>query len=227
MIQHIALIPDGNRRWATSKGLPSVHGHKHAVETILPQLYDTLLELGVPYCTFWAMSPDNFKKRSSFEVNNLFGLLFHFFEAQLKDFKEKNIRVKIIGNLEELPEKVQQHLKRAMEETKHNTRMTFIIAMNYGGRDEVIRGIKKLIESNVSSKEITEKTLGSVLDTADIPDPDIIIRTGGEQRTSGFLLWQSEYTEYFFLDKFFPDFTPEDLKNCISEYEHRQRRFGK
>ncbi|HRN70150.1 MAG TPA: polyprenyl diphosphate synthase [Candidatus Woesebacteria bacterium] len=227
MIKHIALIPDGNRRWATANGLPSVQGHKYAVETILPQLYDTLLELGISYCTFWAMSPDNFKKRSSFEVNNLFGLLFHFFEAQLKDFKEKNIRVKIIGNLEELPEKVQQHLQRAMEETKHNTRMTFIIAMNYGGRDEVIRGVKKLMESGISSKEVTNEKLNSVLDTADIPDPDIIIRTGGDQRTSGFLLWQSEYTEYFFLDKFFPEFTPEDLKNCIQEYENRQRRFGK
>ncbi len=227
MIKHIALIPDGNRRWATEKGMPSVQGHRHAVETILPQLYDTLLELGIPYCTFWAMSPDNFKKRSSFEVNNLFGLLFHFFEAQLKDFKEKNIRVKIIGNLDELPDKVRQHLQKAMDETKDNTRMTFIIAMNYGGRDEIIRGIQQLVESDIKKEKITSESLTSLLDTADIPDPDIIIRTGGEQRTSGFLLWQSEYTEYFFLDKFFPDFTPEDLKNCINQYEQRQRRFGK
>ncbi len=227
MIKHIALIPDGNRRWATEKGMPSVQGHRHAVEKILPQLYDTLLELGIPYCTFWAMSPDNFKKRSSFEVNNLFGLLFHFFEAQLKDFKEKNIRVKIIGNMDELPDKVREHLKKAMEETKDNTRMTFIIAMNYGGRDEIIRGIHKLIQSDIKKENITSELLTSLLDTADIPDPDIIIRTGGEQRTSGFLLWQSEYTEYFFLDKFFPDFTPEDLKNCINQYEQRQRRFGK
>lgn len=227
MIKHIALIPDGNRRWAKEKGLPSVQGHREAVEKILPQLYDTLLELEIPYCTFWAMSPENFQKRSSFEVNNLFGLLFHFFEAQLKDFKEKNIRVKIIGNLEELPSKVQDHLNRAMEETKDNTRMTFIIAMNYGGRDEIIRGVQKLVASDVPVKDITKESLTSVLDTADLPDPDMIIRTGGEKRTSGFLLWQSEYTEYFFLDKFFPDFTPEDLKNCIHEYEQRHRRFGK
>lgn len=227
MIKHIALIPDGNRRWATAKGLPSVEGHRYAVEKVLPQIYDTLLELEIPYCTFWAMSPENFKKRSSFEVNNLFGLLFHFFESQLKDLKEKQIRIKIIGNVEELPEKVQQHLQRAMEETKHNTRMTFIIAMNYGGRDEIVRGVKQLVSSGVDSNNITKDSLSSVLDTATFPDPDIIIRTGGEQRTSGFLLWQSEYTEYFFLDKFFPDFTPEDLKDCLQEYENRQRRFGK
>lgn len=227
MIKHIALIPDGNRRWAKQQGQPAVQGHRHAVEKVLPQLYDVLLEMNIPYCTFWAMSPENFQKRSSFEVHNLFGLLFHFFEAQLKDFKEKNIRVKIIGNMDGLPEKVRNHLQKAMNETAHNTRMTFIIAMNYGGRDEIIRGIKKVIKEGMSEDQITNESFNALLDTADIPDPDMIIRTGGEQRSSGFLLWQSEYTEYFYLDKFFPDFTPQDLKDCIEEYEHRQRRFGK
>lgn len=227
MIKHIALIPDGNRRWATEKGKQAIEGHRYAVETVLPELYDTLLELGIPYCTFWAMSPENFKKRSSFEVNHLFGLLHFFFDKQLKDFMEKNIRIKVIGNIEELPGSVKKALHKAVEETKDNTRMTFVIAMNYGGRDEVVRAIRKINDSALSGSKITKEIVDSFLDTSGIPDPEMIIRTGGEQRTSGFLLWQSEYTEYFFIDKLFPDFNSEDLKKCIEEYEHRQRRFGK
>jgi len=227
MIQHIALIPDGNRRWATEQGKPAIEGHKYAVEQVLPDLYDTLLELEIPYCTFWAMSPENFKKRSSFEVNHLFGLMHFFFEKQLADFMAKNIRIKIIGNLDELPDSAKKELHKAVEETKNNTKMTFIIAMNYGGRDEVIRAIRKIKDSDLASRDITKESFSSFLDTTDIPDPEMIIRTGGEQRTSGFLLWQSEYTEYFFVDKYFPAFTSQDLKDCIAEYEHRQRRFGK
>lgn len=227
MIKHIAIIPDGNRRWAKDKGLNPLDGHRYAVEKTLPPLYDTMLELSIPYCTFWAMSPENFHKRSKLEIDNLFRLLRHFIDSQLEDLHSKGVRIKIIGNLSELPGSVKKHLVQAVEKTKNNTRMTFIFAMNYGGRDEIIRGVQQMLKANLSSENLTKDTFGSYLDTKDIPDPDMIIRSGGEQRTSGFLLWQSEYTEYFFLDKYFPDCSPDDLKNCIQEYEERQRRFGK
>jgi undecaprenyl diphosphate synthase len=227
MINHIAIIPDGNRRWSKEKGLNPLEGHRYAVEKTLPPLYDTMLELNIPYCTFWAMSPENFHKRSKLEIDNLFRLLRHFIDYQLEDLHSKGVRIKIIGNLSELPSSVKKHLEKSIEKTKNNTRMTFIFAMNYGGRDEIIRGVQEMLKANLSAEKLTKDTFGSYLDTKDIPDPDMIIRSGGERRTSGFLLWQSEYTEYFFLDKYFPDCSPEDLKNCIKEYEERQRRFGK
>ncbi len=227
MLQHIAIIPDGNRRWAKEKGMHALEGHRYAVEKTLPPLYDTMLELQIPYCTFWAMSPENFHKRSKLEINNLFRLLRHFIDYQLEDLHSKGVRIKIIGNISKLPSSVKQHLTKSIEKTKNNTRMTFVFAMNYGGRDEIIRGVQAMLKADVSAETLTKESFSTYLDTNGIPDPDMIIRSGGEQRTSGFLLWQSEYTEYFFLDKYFPDCTPEDLKNCIKEYEERQRRFGK
>lgn len=227
MIQHIAIIPDGNRRWAKERNLNPLEGHRYAVEKTLPPLYDTMLELEIPYCTFWALSPENFKKRSKIEIDNLFRLLRHFIDYQLEDLHSKGVKVKIIGNIAELPSSVRNHLDKSIEKTKNNSRMTFVFAMNYGGRDEIIRGVQSLLKANPPADTVTKELFSSYLDTKEIPDPDMIIRSGGEMRTSGFLLWQSEYTEYFFLDKYFPDCTPTDLKRCIKVYEERQRRFGK
>ena len=215
-ITHVAIIPDGNRRWAKSKGKPAFFGHRHAVVTTLPALYDKMLELKIPYCTFWVMSPENFKKRSKFEINNLLKLLSEFIDERLNDFIKKNIKVLAIGDINALPSSTQKQITRAIESTKNNTGLTFIFAVNYGGRDEIMRAVKKGGEDFVR-----------LLDTDNIPDPDLVIRTGGEMRTSGFLLWQSEYTEYIFLDKLFPDFSPEDMVACLDQYTQRKRRFGK
>ena len=215
-ITHVAIIPDGNRRWAKSKGKPAFFGHRHAVVTTLPALYDKMLELKIPYCTFWVMSPENFKKRSKFEINNLLKLLSEFIDERLNDFIKKNIKVLAIGDINALPSSTQKQITRAIESTKNNTGLTFIFAVNYGGRDEIMRAVKKGGEDFVR-----------LLDTDNIPDPDLVIRTGGEMRTSGFLLWQSEYAEYIFLDKLFPDFSPEDMVTCLDQYTQRKRRFGK
>lgn len=221
-IKHVAIIPDGNRRWAKLKGKPAFFGHRQAVIVTLPALYDKMLELKIPYCTFWVMSPENFKKRSSFEINNLLKLLSEFIDERLNDFIKKNIKVLAIGDLTALPQSTQKQISRAIESTKNNTGLTFIFAVNYGGRDEIMRAVKKMVENRKNIDHFTNH-----LDTLDIPDPDLIIRTGGQMRTSGFLLWQSEYAEYIFLDKLFPDFSPNDMVACLEEYTQRKRRFGK
>ncbi len=222
-LKHIAIIPDGNRRWAKLKGKLAVEGHKYAVEHTLPALYDELLVLQIPYCTFWAMSPENFVKRSSFEVNNLLFLLRHFLQVRLDDMHRKNIRIRSIGDIDKLPLDTQKSISHAIETTKNNTGLEFIFAINYGGRDEILRAINRAIELK---EVVTSETFTRLLDTEGIPDADLIIRTGGEKRTSGFLLWQSEYAEYIFLDRLFPDTTPQDLRDCVEEYHNRKRRFG-
>lgn len=223
-LQHIAIIPDGNRRWAKQKGKLEVEGHKFAVEYTLPALYDELLKLQIPYCTFWAMSPENFLKRSKFEVNNLLYLLRHFLSARLDDMHSKNIKIQAIGDISRLPESTQESINQAVNKTKNNTGLVFVFAINYGGQDELIRAINHIL---ISKKEkITKEELRKFLDTKDMPPPDLIIRTGGEKRTSGFLLWQSEYAEYIFIDKLFPDTTPQDLRECVEEFYNRKRRYG-
>ncbi len=222
-LRHIAIIPDGNRRWAKQKGKLAVEGHKFAVEQTLPALYDEVLRLQIPYCTFWAMSPENFVKRSSFEINNLLYLLRHFLHVRLDDMNRKNIRIRVIGEIGSLPQNTQDAVRLAIETTQNNTGLVFIFAINYGGRDEIIRAIHRAVKNN---SPISKETFATNLDTEGIPDPDLIIRTGGEHRTSGFMLWQSDYAEYKFLDTFFPDTTPQDLRNCVEEFYMRKRRFG-
>ncbi len=223
-LKHIAIIPDGNRRWAKQHGHASVEGHKYAVEHTLPALYDEMLRLQIPYCTFWALSPENFIKRSSFEVNNLFSLLSYFLQERLADMHKKNICIKVIGNIDPLPEKTKQQILDAVNQTQKNTGLVFVFALNYGGRDELKRAINQLV---AEKKEISIEAISSALDTSGLPDPDLIIRTGGETRTSGFLIWQSVYAEYVFRDEYFPDFTPEILRQCIEVFYTRKRRFGK
>ncbi|MBP7967466.1 di-trans,poly-cis-decaprenylcistransferase [Candidatus Woesebacteria bacterium] len=223
-LRHIAIIPDGNRRWAKQQGKMAVEGHKYAVENTLPALYDELLALKIPYCTFWAMSPENFIKRTSFEVNNLLYLLRHFLQVRLDDMHKKNIKICAIGDILKLPANTQVSIQHAIEKTKENTGMVFVFAINYGGRDEIVRAIRQAIKLHL--QDVSKESFTDLLDTTGIPDADLIIRTGGEKRTSGFLLWQSEYAEYIFLDKLFPDITPQDLRDSIEEFYNRKRRYG-
>lgn len=222
---HIAIIPDGNRRWAKSKGLPSFEGHRTAADNVLPALMEKAGELGVKYFTFWALSTENLIKRSPEEVNNLLKLIRFFVKVKLNDMHKKGAQIRMMGNLHTLPEDIQKDIANAIEKTKNNQKIIATFAVNYGGRDEIIRAIKKIPDTEIQS--IDKSNFGSYLDTANIPDPDLIIRTGGEKRLSGFMLWQSEYSEFDFLDIFFPDFSPQILEKCVEDYSQRQRRFGK
>ncbi len=223
-LKHIAIIPDGNRRWAKERGLPSVEGHRTAAANVLPALLEKARELGIEYFTFWVLSTENAKKRSASEVNYLFRLMRFFIQAKLEELHRKNVRIKIIGDLSALPADIQEGIQASVVKTAANTGITLVLAVNYGGRDEIVRAVRKLVNDG---QEITAESIGHSLDTTDIPDPDLIVRSGGEKRTSGFMLWQSEYAEYAFVDEYFPAMTPEILESCVREFESRQRRFGK
>lgn len=222
---HVALIPDGNRRWARNNNLPEFEGHRVGAEKVLPAIIDSLHEQGVKYFTFWALSTENLKKRSKNEVDNLLKLMTFFLKRKVNELHKKNCRIRIIGDVSAFSKDLQKLILDSMEKTKGNTAITVTFAINYGGRDEIIRAVKKIVEDN--PKEITIKTFQQYVDTADIPDPDLIIRTGGDKRISGFMLWQSEYAEYDFIDKLFPDFNEHDCKDAIQRFGERERRFGK
>ncbi len=222
---HVAIIPDGNRRWARNRKLPEFEGHRVSAEKNLPDIIDAFHADGVKYFTFWALSTENLKKRSKKEVDNLLNLLRFFLKKRMNELHKKNLRIKVIGNVEAFPEDLQKLIHNAIIKTANNTEMTVVFALNYGGRDEIIRAIRKVIHNNENKVGIDE--FKNYLDTYDIPDPDLIIRTGGDRRVSGFMLWQSEYAEYDFVDKLFPDFKEEDCHKSIEQFSNRERRFGK
>lgn len=222
---HVAIIPDGNRRWARKNNLPEFEGHRISAEKILPNIIDALHDAGVEYFTFWALSTENAVKRTKAEYNNLVNLMRFFLKRRINELHKKNIRMKIIGDVSVFPDDVQKLITDSIEKTKNNTAMTVIFAINYGGRDEIIRAIKKIVSDNSHELSITD--FKEFLDTHDVPDPDLIIRTGGEKRLSGFMLWQSEYAEYDFVDKLFPEFTEDDCRTAIDNFSQRERRFGK
>ncbi|KKP36387.1 MAG: Isoprenyl transferase, partial [Candidatus Roizmanbacteria bacterium GW2011_GWA2_32_13] len=205
--KHVAIIPDGNRRWAKEKGKPTAEGHRYAAQTTLPNLINELIRLDIEYFTFWALSTENLTGRSKEELSHLFNLIRISLKSKYKEFKEKKIRLKIIGDLTKLPEDLQKEAYKITKETMSNKKITIILGLNYGGRDEIIRAISKIKNSEFRIQNLTKDNFGNYLDTKDIPDPDLIIRTGGEKRLSGFMLWQSEYSELYFSDLYFPDFT--------------------
>ena len=222
--KHVAIIPDGNRRWAKEKGKPTAEGHRYAAQTTLPNLINELIRLDIKYFTFWALSTENLIGRTKEELSHLFNLIRISLKSKYKEFKEKKIRLKIIGDLIKLPEDLQKEAYKITKETMNNKKITIVLGLNYGGRDEIIRSISKIKDQR---SEITKENVTQNLDTAGIPDPDLIIRTGGEKRLSGFMTWQSEYSELYFSDLYFPDFTAKELKKAVKNYSQRQRRFGK
>jgi undecaprenyl diphosphate synthase len=218
---HIAIIPDGNRRWAKEKGLPTLEGHRRGAENF-EKLIDTTREIGIKYFTGWAFSTENWK-RSEEENKYLFNLLREFFKKYEKKFLKEEIKFKHIGRKDRIPEDVADILRELEEKTKDFEGFTVIIALDYGGHDELLRAIKNLEDNGL---EVTTENIEKNLDTKDLPPPDLIIRTSGEQRLSGFMSWQSAYSEYFFPKEFFPDFGPEQLKQAIKDFSSRERRFG-
>lgn len=218
---HIAIIMDGNRRWAREHNLPVLEGHRRVVDHVLEPLIEHASVRGVKYLTLWAWSTENWKRESS-EVKGIMNLLRYGFSTFGDRMHANGIRILVIGNTAEFDSDIQELLTRYVEKTKDNTKITVTFALNYGGRDEIIRAINK-----ADSQQLTAESFSLLLDTAGTPDPDLIVRTGGEKRLSGFLLWQSQYSELFFEDWYMPDFTANKLDKLIEEFAHRQRRFGK
>lgn len=224
---------DGNRRWAKERNLPVLEGHRRVTDVVLEPLIQHAAERGVKYLTFWAFSTENWK-RDKKEVEGIMRLFRYAIKNQLERLHKKGVRIRVIGDLTKFAPDIRQGLIRAVEQTKNNTKITVVFALNYGGRDELLRAIRNLQiykpalpAGGSTNLQINEKELEKHLDTAGIPDPELIVRTSGEQRLSGFLLWQSEYSEFYFPTWYMPEFTPAKLDEVIAEFNRRQRRFGK
>ena len=224
--QHIAIIMDGNRRWAKSKNLTPGEGHKAGAQN-LEEIMNHCLNIGIKHLTVYALSTENWKKRSPEEVKGIFDLLVYLVTNNFQKYSKMGIRLNILGNFTVFPDYVIQAINKALSVKIDNPKLVMNIALNYGGRDELINTFKKLIDDKVSSDEITEELISKNLYTTDQPEPELIIRPGGEHRLSNFLLWQSSYSELFFTDILWPDFTPQELENAIYWYQQRDRRMGK
>ena len=226
--QHVAIILDGNGRWAKSKGLPRNAGHTAGaknVEVICEEAY----KMGIKYLTLYAFSTENWNRPES-EVNALMGLLENYLKNCLKTADKNNIRVRIIGEVGRLSEKFQDKIRELEEKSSVNTGLNLTIAINYGSRDEMVRAIKHMMEDHDAGKlsidEVTPEAFSGYLDTKDLPDPDLMIRTSGEQRLSNYLLWQLAYSEFYFAEVPWPDFDKKELELAIAAYNKRDRRFG-
>ena len=228
MPKHIAIIMDGNRRWARAQGKPAAFGHKAGAKT-LENIVRYANKIGLEYITVYAFSTENWK-RAEDEVNALMMLLQNYLDDYSKRANSENIRVKILGDITALSQNMQKSIIDCMERTKNNTGVTFNIALNYGGRDEIIKAVKNIanqVKNNeLEIESINEEIIANNLYTAGQPDPDLLIRTSGEIRLSNFLPWQLVYSEFLFIEKNWPDFTEEDLDKAIIEYQKRTRKFG-
>lgn len=224
-LKHIAIIMDGNRRWAVEHGVASMFGHKKGVEA-LKTVLKACHKFGVKYLTVYAFSTENWN-RTTTEVDFLMKLLADTIKNEINELDENGVVVRFIGDLTKLPESLRMILSDATERTKNNTGVNLQIAFNYGGRDEIVNAVKNIVKSGLKSDEITEEIISANLYTAGIPSPDLLIRTGGEKRISNFLLWQCAYSEIYVTDLFWPDFDENALIEAIQDFAHRQRRWGK
>ncbi len=224
-IKHIAIIMDGNRRWAKEHNLPSAAGHKKGV-TSLRNVVRACDEFGVKYLTVYAFSTENWK-RSKEEVDFLMDLVAVTLKNELDDMDKENVKISFIGDRLKLSDKLQKVTSNAQEKTKSNTGVNLQIALNYGSRDEIVNAVKSIIDTGYKSDDITADVISKHLYTKDIPDPDILIRTGGEKRISNYLLWQIAYSEVIVVDEYWPEFDRCSLLKCIEEFNRRQRRYGK
>ena len=226
--EHIAIIMDGNRRWAKQKKLPIKLGHREGAKT-LEKIVRHAKKISVKYITVYAFSTENWK-RSESEVESLMSLLREYLDNFAKKADTENIKINVLGDMEPFSDDLRQSIDLSMERTKNNTGIIFNICLNYGGRDEIVKAVQKIgrkIENHeINVNDINENTISENLYTAHMPDPDLLIRTSGEIRLSGFLIWQSSYTEFVFLEKYWPDFNEKDLENCIEIYQKRHRKYG-
>lgn len=222
---HIGIIMDGNRRWATQHGVTTLEGHRagyRALKALLP----VFKQMGIKYLTVYAFSAENWS-RSKTEVKGLLGLLKWVFKHELSEFMKNEVRIRIIGSLDGLSADIVKVLNDAEQKTQSNKAGTLGVCFNYGGQAEIVDAAKKLIEQGIVAAQVTAEKFAQALYAPDIPPIDLLIRTGGEQRLSGFMLWRSDYAELYFTDKYWPDFGVADLKTAVADYASRQRRYGK
>ena len=225
---HIAIIPDGNGRWAKKRGLPRSVGHREGSMT-LKKIVIYCSKLGVSHLTFYAFSTENWKRPKE-EVSALMNLLMEFMQRAEKELEGSNVRIKVIGNVDELSDELKKEIVRVEKYTSQNSGLQLNIALNYGSRNEIVHAIKSIVNAvenkELSTEDISEEIFEKHLYTREIPDPDLLIRTSGEQRISNYLLWQLAYTELWFSDKLWPDFNETDIAEAIKDYNNRERRFG-
>ncbi len=223
---HVAIIMDGNGRWAKAKGLPRSAGHVEGVERA-KQITEEATRLGVKFLTLYTFSTENWNRPSA-EIETLFNLLVNELEDEV--FMKNNVRFRVIGDFDRLPPSVQKRTRECMEKTAGNTRTTMVVAISYSSRWELTKAMQNMArqaaEGKLKPEQITEEYISSQLQTSFMPDPDLLIRTGGEYRISNYLLWQCAYTEFYYCDTYWPDFREEDLRRAIADYQHRQRRYG-
>ena len=224
-LKHIAIIMDGNRRWAKEKLLPSAIGHQKGVESLknTMRLFD---EYGIKYLTVYAFSTENWNRKKE-EVEFLMNLLAKTLCNELDEMHKENVKICFLGDLTKLNKKLVEIIQNAQEKTKNNTGVNLNIAFNYGSRDEITNAVKAIVKEGIPFEDITEETVSKHLYTKNIPDPDLLIRTGGEKRISNYLLWQAAYSEIYVTDAFWPDFDREQLDKAIIDFDKRNRRFGK
>ena len=225
---HVAIIMDGNGRWAMARGLPRSAGHKRGAESVRKSVKGAISN-GVSYLTLFGFSSENWKRPPD-EIRDLMGLLRLYLKSEIKDLHKEGVRLLIIGDRVNLDKDIIEIIQSSEEMTKNNTRLTLIIALSYGGRAEILHAAKQIgkdiVQGDLQISDIDEDTLSERLFTKDIPDPDLLIRTSGEQRLSNFLLWQCAYTEFIFVDTLWPDFAEADFESAIKVFQNRERRYG-
>lgn len=221
---HIAIIMDGNGRWARARGLPHIEGHRAGTEN-LRRVIKACVEFGVQYLTIYAFSTENWIRPKD-EIQGLMQILENVIDRELDELDKEGVQLRHIGRIDGLGATLQKKVEHAIERTKNNKRLVLCIAWNYGGRDEIVHAVKQLIEEKVPLEQITEDLISQHLFTKGIPDPDLVVRTSGEYRVSNFLIWQSSYSEWYFTPTLWPDFDREEMRKAIEEYSKRERRFG-
>ena len=222
--RHVAIIMDGNGRWAKARGLPRLAGHRAGTEN-LRTIIRASAKFGIEYLTLYAFSTENWSRPKA-EISGLMHILADVIDKELMELKEEGARLLHVGHLDGLPKNLQEKVRHAIELTKDNTRITIVIAFNYGGRDEIINAIKNMIRDDLEPDDVDESLVSSYMFTSGLPDPDLVIRTSGELRTSNFLTWQSVYSEWYFPEVYWPDFNEEELRKALDHYSERERRFG-
>lgn len=222
--RHIAIIMDGNGRWAQRRGLPRIAGHRAGTEHIR-SIVSACPDLGVRYLTLYAFSTENWS-RPAYEVNGLMHILGEFIDRETNELHKEGVQIRHLGRLDGLASGLQKKIRSAIELTRNNTRLTLAVALNYGGRADLVDAVRALVASGVDPSTIDENTIAKHLYTAGMPDPDLIIRTSGEWRLSNFLIWQAAYSEYWITQSYWPDFGPDQLRQAIRDYGRRDRRFG-
>jgi len=223
--RHVAMIMDGNGRWAISRGLPRLAGHKAGTENLRRVIRSTV-EFGVKYLTIYAFSTENWGRPLE-EVRGLMSILEDVLQKELTELHKEGVQLRHIGRLERLPGRLQEQVLDAIELTKDNDRLVLNVAFNYGGRDEIVHAIQKMIKDGIPAEDVTDELVSQYLYTAGVPDPDLIIRTSGELRVSNFLIWQAAYSEWYVTPTYWPDFNKEEYHRALEAFAQRDRRFGK